>query len=51
MLVIKGYILHLLIKYKQGSVMREVDELSLQQGYGIAEDINANPISPRQVLA
>jgi alkylated DNA nucleotide flippase Atl1 len=50
MLSNNGSILHLFIKYKQGSELRQVDELSLKEGYGIAEDINANPISPRQVL-
>jgi MOSC domain-containing protein YiiM len=30
--------------------MRAVDEICLQKGYGIAGDINANPISPRQIL-
>ncbi|MBD2504472.1 MGMT family protein [Anabaena azotica] len=50
MLSKNGSILHLFLKHKQGSEMRQVDELSLKEGYGIAEDMNANPISPRQVL-
>ncbi|QLE59706.1 MGMT family protein [Nostoc sp. TCL26-01] len=45
-----GSILHLFIKHKHGSVMREVEKVILKEGYGIEEDINANPISPRQVL-
>lgn len=45
-----GYILHLFIKDKHDSVIREVSELRLKEGYGIGEDSHANPISPRQVL-
>lgn len=46
----KSSILHLFIKHQYGSVMREVEELNLKVGYGIEGDINANPISPRQIL-
>jgi alkylated DNA nucleotide flippase Atl1 len=45
-----GLILHLFLKQQHGSVMREVEELNLKVGYGIEGDINANPISPRQIL-
>ncbi|BAY09670.1 MGMT family protein [Calothrix sp. NIES-2098] len=45
-----SYIRHLFIKQKHGSVMREVEELNLKVGHGIEGDINANSISPRQVL-
>jgi len=45
-----GSILHLFIKHNHGLPIREVEELKLKKGYGIAEDIHANPISPRQVL-
>ncbi|MBD2255562.1 MGMT family protein [Nostoc parmelioides] len=30
--------------------MKEVEEINLKIGHGIEEDVNANPISPRQVL-
>lgn len=45
-----GSILHLFIKQKHGSLMRKVKELKLKMSHGIEGDINANPISPRQVL-
>ncbi|MFN6485417.1 MULTISPECIES: MGMT family protein [unclassified Nostoc] len=41
---------HLFIKVKQGSAMVEMKTLNLKVGYGIEGDINADPISPRQVL-
>ncbi|BAT54914.1 hypothetical protein NOS3756_38890 [Nostoc sp. NIES-3756] len=50
MCINNGFILHLFIKYQHGSEMKEVNELSLKEGYGIVGDINANAISPRQVL-
>lgn len=46
----RGCILHLFIKRKHGSAMKKVEELNLKVGHGIEGDINANPISPRQVL-
>ncbi|MEH2180169.1 MGMT family protein [Nostoc sp.] len=45
-----GLIKHLFIKQKHSSLMREVEELNFKSGYGIEGDINANVISPRQVL-
>lgn len=45
-----GFILNLFIKQKHSSAMREVEEINLKVGHGIEGDINANPISPRQVL-
>ncbi|HIK05285.1 MAG TPA: MGMT family protein [Trichormus sp. M33_DOE_039] len=45
-----GSICHLFIKQKHGSSMREVEELNLKLFHGIEGDINANSISPRQVL-
>ncbi|MCC5640031.1 MGMT family protein [Nostoc sp. CHAB 5844] len=50
MLSKEGYILHLFIKPERKSIMKEVEEFSLKKGHGIEGDINANPISPRQVL-
>ncbi|BBD62732.1 hypothetical protein NIES2109_55820 (plasmid) [Nostoc sp. HK-01] len=50
MLSKKGYILHLFIKPEHKLIMKEVKEFSLIKGHGIEGDINANPISPRQVL-
>lgn len=50
MLSKKGYILHLFIKPEHKSIMKQVEEFSLKIGHGIEGDINANPISPRQVL-
>lgn len=41
---------HLFTKVKPGSAMVELKTLNLKLGHGIEEDINANPISPRQVL-
>lgn len=43
-------ITHLFTKLKPGSAMVERKTLNLKVGYGIEEDINAEPISPRQVL-
>jgi alkylated DNA nucleotide flippase Atl1 len=45
-----GSVLHLFTKLKQGDVMVERTTLNLKVGHGIEGDINANPISPRQVL-
>lgn len=45
-----GSILHLFIKKQHGIAMKEVEALNLKIGYGIEGDINANSISPRQVL-
>ncbi|MFN6567510.1 MAG: MGMT family protein [Dendronalium sp. ChiSLP03b] len=45
-----GSILHLFTKQKHSSPMREVQTLNLKLVHGIKGDINANPISPRQVL-
>ncbi|MFQ4144344.1 MGMT family protein [Chlorogloeopsis sp. ULAP02] len=45
-----GSVLHLFTKLKQGDAMVELTHLNLQVGHGIQGDINANPISPRQVL-
>ena len=43
-------ITHLFTKVKPGSAMVELKTLNLKLGHGIEEDINADPISPRQVL-
>jgi alkylated DNA nucleotide flippase Atl1 len=43
-------ITHLFTKVKPGSAMVELKTLNLKVGHGIEEDINADPISPRQVL-
>ncbi|MBE8998625.1 MGMT family protein [Nostoc sp. LEGE 12447] len=43
-------ITHLFTKVKSASAMVELKTLNLKLGYGIEEDINADPISPRQVL-
>ncbi|QSJ14079.1 MGMT family protein [Nostoc sp. UHCC 0702] len=45
-----GSILHLFTKQKQGVGMVECKRINLKVGHGIESDINANPISPRQVL-
>lgn len=45
-----GSILHLFTKQKHGSPMVEVQTLNLISSHGIEGDINANSISPRQVL-
>ncbi|MDM9379938.1 MGMT family protein [Chlorogloeopsis sp. ULAP01] len=45
-----GCILHLFTKQKQDDAMLELTKLNLKVGHGIKGDINANPISPRQVL-
>ncbi|MBH8566640.1 MGMT family protein [Nostoc sp. CENA67] len=45
-----GSILHLFTKQKQGVGMVECKRINLKVGHGIEGDINANPISPRQVL-
>jgi hypothetical protein len=46
----QGLILHLFVKEKYGLAMREAEELNLKVGHGIERDINAKPISPRQIL-
>lgn len=43
-------IMHLFSKVKPGSAMVELNTLNLKVSHGIEGDINANPISPRQVL-
>ncbi|GAB1539848.1 hypothetical protein NUACC21_25160 [Scytonema sp. NUACC21] len=43
-------ILHLFTKPKSGSPMVELIKLTLKVGHGIEGDVNANPMSPRQVL-
>lgn len=43
-------ITHLFTKVKPGSTMVELKTLNLKVGHGIQGDINADPISPRQVL-
>ena len=43
-------IMHLFTKVKSGSAMVELKKLNLKVGHGIEGDINADPISPRQVL-
>ena len=43
-------ITHLFTKAKPGSAMVELKTLNLKVGHGIEGDINADPISPRQVL-
>jgi alkylated DNA nucleotide flippase Atl1 len=42
--------MHLFTKVKPGSAMVELKTLNLKVGHGIEGDINAAPISPRQVL-
>ncbi len=42
--------MHLFTKVKPGSAMVELKTLNLKVGHGIEGDINADPISPRQVL-
>lgn len=49
-MAICGSVLHLFIKQKHGFPTVESQTLSLKVGYGIDGDINANPISPRQIL-
>ncbi|MBD2248585.1 MGMT family protein [Nostoc sp. FACHB-888] len=43
-------IMHLFTKVKPGSAMVELKTLNLKVGHGIEGDINADPISPRQLL-
>ncbi|WP_375513862.1 MGMT family protein [uncultured Nostoc sp.] len=43
-------IMHLFTKVKPGFAMVELKTLNLKVGHGIEGDINADPISPRQVL-
>jgi alkylated DNA nucleotide flippase Atl1 len=43
-------ITHLFSKVKPGSAMVELKTLKLKVGHGIEGDINADPISPRQLL-
>jgi alkylated DNA nucleotide flippase Atl1 len=43
-------ITHLFTKVESRSAMVELKTLNLKAGYGIEEDINVEPISPRQVL-
>lgn len=43
-------IMHLFSKVKPGSAMVELKTLNLKVNHGIEGDINADPISPRQVL-
>ncbi|MBN3941255.1 MGMT family protein [Nostoc sp. NMS9] len=43
-------IMHLFSKIKLGSAMVELKTLNLKVNHGIEGDINADPISPRQVL-
>ncbi|MCC5653531.1 MGMT family protein [Nostoc sp. XA013] len=43
-------IMHLFTKVKPSSAMVELKTLNLKVGHGIEGDINADPISPRQVL-
>ncbi|MDZ8053855.1 MAG: MGMT family protein [Aulosira sp. ZfuVER01] len=50
MLSENGSILNLFTKPKPGLKMRENTKINFKSSYGIEEDINANPISPRQVL-
>jgi hypothetical protein len=45
-----GSIVSLFVKSKHGSPMTEQRELSLKTGFGIERDVNANSISPRQIL-
>ncbi|MBD2579297.1 MGMT family protein [Oscillatoria sp. FACHB-1406] len=45
-----GSVLNLFIKSKHGFPTIESQTLSLKVGHGIAGDINANAISPRQIL-
>lgn len=45
-----GSVLNLFIKQKHGSPTVESQTLSLKVGHGIDGDINANSISPRQIL-
>lgn len=43
-------IMHLFTKVKSGSTMVELKTLNLKVGHGIEGDINADAISPRQIL-
>jgi alkylated DNA nucleotide flippase Atl1 len=43
-------IVNLFVKSRHGAPMTERQELSLKAGYGIEGDVNANSISPRQIL-
>lgn len=45
-----GSIVQLFTKFQHGSKMLEATKVYLKAGYGINSDVNANPISPRQVL-
>ncbi len=46
----KTSIQYLFIKREHGRSMSETKQLNLSKGYGIQGDVNANAISPRQVL-
>jgi alkylated DNA nucleotide flippase Atl1 len=48
--VLSAQATHLFLKSKHGSPMKSVNTLRLKVGQGIQDDINANPISPRQIL-
>ncbi|OUL30168.1 hypothetical protein BV378_04770 [Nostoc sp. RF31YmG] len=45
-----GSILYLFTKLERALRMKESTKINLKSGHGIEEDINANPISPRQIL-
>ena len=45
-----NFIQHLFIKQQHKNPMLEVHHLYLQQNYGIKHDLNANCLSPRQIL-
>ena len=50
MSISKTLVQHLFIKRERGTSMSETQCLGLSRGYGIEGDVNADAISPRQVL-
>ena len=46
----KAFIQRLFVKRESGASVTDVSQLDLIEGYGIKEDINAQGMSPRQVL-
>jgi len=45
-----GSVFNLFVKQQHRAAMKGVEKINLEIGHGIERDINANPISPRQVL-
>jgi alkylated DNA nucleotide flippase Atl1 len=46
----KGSVVNLFAKLRRGDPMTEQTQLLLKVGHGVDQDVNANPISPRQIL-